>query len=37
MSLAVFEYIEVFYNRERQHSTNGYWSPVDYELLQKVA
>lgn len=29
--------IEVFYNRERQHSTNGYWSPVDYELLQKVA
>jgi putative transposase len=34
---AVFEYIEVFYNRERLHSTNGYLSPVDYELQQKPA
>lgn len=31
----IFEYIEVFYNRERLHSTNGYWSPVDYEEMQK--
>lgn len=29
---AVFEYIEVFYFRERFHSANGYLSPVDYEL-----
>ena len=34
---AVFEYIEVFYNRERLHSANGYMSPVDYELQQKAA
>lgn len=34
---AVFEYIEVFYNRERLHSTNGYLSPVDYELQQIAA
>ncbi|EIC28530.1 transposase [Methylomicrobium album BG8] len=34
---AVFEYIEVFYNRERLHSANGYRSPVDYELLHKAA
>jgi transposase InsO family protein len=27
----VFEYIEVFYNRVRRHSANGYLSPVDYE------
>ncbi len=27
----VFEYIEVFYNRIRRHSANGYISPVDYE------
>ena len=33
----VFEYIEVFYNRERLHSANGYLSPVDYELQQKAA
>jgi transposase InsO family protein len=29
--LAVFEYIEVFYNRKRRHSHNGYKSPVDFE------
>jgi len=34
---AVFEYIEVFYNRERLHSANGYMSPIDYELQQMAA
>ncbi|SEU28750.1 Integrase core domain-containing protein [Stigmatella erecta] len=29
--LALFEYIEVFYNRQRRHSTLGYVSPVDFE------
>ena len=29
---AVFEYIEMFYNRIRRHSTLGYLSPVDFEL-----
>ena len=33
---AIFEYIEVFYNRERLHSTNGYLSPVDYEIQHKA-
>lgn len=28
---AIFEYIEVFYNRQRKHSTLGYMSPADYE------
>jgi Integrase core domain len=27
----VFDYIEVFYNRQRRHSTLGQQSPVDYE------
>ena len=31
-SSAIFEYIEVFYNRIRAHSTNGYYSPAQYEL-----
>jgi transposase InsO family protein len=27
----IFEYIEVFYNRERRHSSLGFKSPVDFE------
>jgi transposase InsO family protein len=30
MKTASFAYIEVFYNRKRQHSTLGYRSPVQY-------
>ena len=29
--LAIFEYIEVYYNRQRKHSRNEYLSPADYE------
>lgn len=29
--LAIFEYVEVFYNRQRLHSTLGYRSPLEYE------
>jgi putative transposase len=32
---AVFEYIEVWYNRQRRHSSLGYLSPVAYELQQE--
>ena len=27
----IFDYIEVFYNRQRRHSSNGYLSPADFE------
>ena len=30
--LAIFEYVEVFYNRVRLHSALGHKSPVDFEL-----
>lgn len=30
----VFDYIEVYYNRQRLHSTLGYVSPVEFELSE---
>ena len=33
----IFEYIEVFYNRQRRHSANGHLAPVLYEQSQKAA
>ena len=29
---AMFDYIEVFYNRQRRHSSLDYASPVEFEL-----
>ena len=34
---AIFEYIEVFYNRKRIHSSLGYLTPVAYEEAQLAA
>jgi len=33
----IFEYIEIFYNRERLHSSLGYNSPEEYEKMTMVA
>ncbi len=33
----VFQWIEVFYNRQRRHSTLGYRSPAEFEAMKKVA
>lgn len=33
----IFEYIEVFYNRLRRHSTLGYYSPAEFEARTTVA
>ena len=32
---AIFEYIEVFYNRQRLHSSLGYRTPLEYETLMR--
>lgn len=36
MKAASFDYIEAFYNRQRQHSTLGYQSPAQYMQHWKV-
>lgn len=33
---SIFEYIEVFYNRQRIHSTINFMSPVEYEKMAAV-
>lgn len=35
--IAIFEYIEVFYNRQRLHQTLGYLSPAEYERRARVS
>lgn len=32
---AIFEFIEVYYNRQRRHSSLGYLSPIDYEFAME--
>ena len=34
---AIFEYIEIFYNRKRKHSTLGYKTPEQFERAMKSA
>ena len=29
---AIFDYIEIFHNRQRRHSALGYRTPIEYEL-----
>ena len=33
--MAVFEFIEGFYNRHRRHSALGYRSPADFEAAPR--
>jgi len=35
LSNAIFEYIEIFYNRQRRHSSLDYVSPIEFELSFK--
>jgi transposase InsO family protein len=34
---AIFEYIEIYYNRQRLHSYLNYTTPFEYETMQSVA
>jgi putative transposase len=37
LRVAVFEYIESYYNRRRRHSTIGYDTPIEYEQKHMFA
>ena len=37
LSNAIFDYIEIFYNRQRRHSSLGYLSPHECEDLHAAA
>ncbi len=32
---AIFEYIEIFYNRQRRHSSLGYRTPIEFEVTSE--
>ncbi len=32
---AIFDYIEIFHNRQQRHSALGYRTPIEHELLSK--
>jgi putative transposase len=34
---AVFEYVEIFYNRRRLHESNGYLTPDEYYSGKRAA
>ena len=34
---AIFEYIEIYYNRKRKHSTLGHKTPAQFEQIMKSA
>lgn len=34
--LSIFKYIEMYYNRQRLHSTLGYEAPLQYERMNNV-
>ena len=34
---AIFDYIELFYNRKRLHQTLNYQTPDEYERMQVIA
>ncbi len=34
---SVFEYVEIFYNRQRLHASNGYLTPEEFHLKNKAS
>ena len=34
---SLFDYMEVFYNRQRRHSTINYEAPLDFEAAQAAS
>ena len=37
LATALFEYLEIFHNRQRRHSSLGMLTPIDFETRRKSA
>ncbi len=35
LAIAIFEYIEIFHNRQRRHSALGYRTPIEYDHVDE--
>jgi transposase InsO family protein len=36
LAIALFEYLEIFHNRQRRHSSLGMLTPIDFETCQEL-
>jgi len=37
LATALFEYLEIFHNRQRRHSSLGMLTPIDFEIRRAAA
>ncbi len=37
LATALFEYLEIFHNRQRRHSSIGMLTPIEFEIRQRSA
>jgi putative transposase len=37
LATALFEYLEIFHNRQRRHSSLGMLTPIDFETRREAA
>ena len=36
LAISIFEYLEIFHNRQRRHSAHGWLTPLEFETRQPI-